>query len=110
MVVAMDVVVVLVVPLAVPLAVPLVVLLAVPDGAPVLAGAPAPAAVTTAVAMEVALEVALAALNLVAALNSHPWHTTRRPSSWECGTTAPPTWLVNTLNNKKEDSAHQDDV
>jgi hypothetical protein len=100
MVVAMDVVVVLVVPLAVPL----VVLLAVPDGAPVLAGATAPAAVTTAVAMavalEVALEVVLAALNLVAALNNHPWRTTRRPSSWECGTTAPPTWFVNTLNNK----------
>jgi hypothetical protein len=86
MVAAMDVVVVLVVPLAV--------LLAVPDGAPVLAGAPAPAAATMAVAMAVALEVA------PAALNSHPWRTTRRPSSWECRTTAPPTWLVRTLNNK----------
>jgi hypothetical protein len=97
MVVAMDVVVVLVVPLVV-LAVPLVALLAVPDGAPVLARAPASAAVTTAVAMavalEVALEVALAALNLVAALNNHPWRTTRRLSSRECGTTAPPTWLL----------------
>jgi hypothetical protein len=83
MVVAMDVVVVLVVPLVVPLAVPLVVFLAV-DGAPVLAGATAPAAVTTAVAMALALEVALEvalAVPLVAALNSHPWRTTRRPSS-----------------------------
>jgi hypothetical protein len=85
-----------------PLAVPLVVLLAV-DEAPVLAGATAPAAVTTAVAMAVALKVALEvalAVPLGAALNSHPWRTTRRPSSWECGTTAAPTWLVNTLNNK----------
>jgi hypothetical protein len=109
-VVEMDVVVVLVVPLVVPLAVPLVVLLAVPDRVLVLAGAPAPAAATTAeamamamamamaVALEVALEVALAqaALNMAAVPNSNPWRTTRRPSSWACGTTAPPTWLVRT--------------
>jgi hypothetical protein len=98
MVAAMDVVVVLVVPLVVPLAVPL----AVPDRAPVLAGAPAPAAATMAVAMAVVLKVVLeVALEVApAALNSHPRRTTRRPSSWECGTTAPPTWLVRTLNNK----------
>jgi hypothetical protein len=89
---------VLVVPLAVPLAVPLVVLLAVPDRAPVLAGAPAPAAATMAVVMAVVLDVALEAVP--AALNSHPWRTTRRLSFWECGTTASPTWLVRTLNNK----------
>ena len=47
-----------------------------------------------------AMAVALAALNMAAARTSNPWRTTRRPSSWECGTTAPPTWLVRTLNNK----------